>query len=805
MTNDAVDGGPARRESSGLHAGREFDGDPADGRHVEIEAGQFGRAEDSHRETVDPDHRAPLGHGEARLLCRLHDGEGVQVVERDERVDVRCDLEGRCDRAVRSDGRRSRRSLEHDGRFESVPLHGSHESAGPPRRLFGVGRVDHHDAAAPGGDEVGDGRVESGFEVDLDDATLSGFGRSLQDDDGKVSEHVVEIGRRQTEVPDDRVDLTGELSQEADVITAVVGSVRDEDVPPGRGGGFDDSVRELGEVGIDQSFEDEPQRRTVPDHEAAPEATRPVVELFRDLEHAFACRLADPHHVVHGPRHGLSGDPGDTSDVDDRRSFGAVVLSLHSRTVATARSPSVVDTDGFRMTECSHRDRSRTFRKEAGILNEESGGTVEKLSRRAFLAGSAGVGGAALAVGLTGCTPTLSISSDPKVLTLWSWSRAVSTRLLKTAEKAIPGSTRRIRSDIIGGNFDVKLRTSMAGRAFIPDVTALNSNVSSYFPIEDQFLDLNDLGAQDRKADYLDWKWALGTTPSGRQCFWPMDTAPMAFWFRRDIFSKAGLPSDPAEVSATISSWDHWLEAGAQLKKNARASIIANSNVAFTAVLACDVERYFSPAGKALYQRDGSAVRRAWDVAVKASTSGITAKALTDPEKNSAYNNGKTPANLEGSWWSSTLKAIAPDDSGKWGAAKVPGGYGNNGGSFLALPKSTKNPQAAFEFLTWLTSATNQVTSYTELQIFPSTPKSFDSPVLAARDPYFAKQDTLSLFSEAAAKVPKSFFSPYESYVSTGILSELFNVETQGKDPERAWDDAMAQADRQLTKKGLES
>ncbi|BDZ50729.1 hypothetical protein GCM10025867_29700 [Frondihabitans sucicola] len=252
-----------------------------------------------------------------------------------------------------------------------------------------------------------------------------------------------------------------------------------------------------------------------------------------------------------------------------------------------------------------------------------------------------------MALGLAGCAPSASISSDPKVLTLWSWPRAVSTKLLKTAGNHIPGSTRRIRSDLIGGNFDVKLRTSMAGRAFIPDVTALNSNVSSYFPIEDQFLDLNDLGAQDHKADYLGWKWSLGVTPTDRLCFWPMDTAPMAFWFRRDVFAKAGLASDPDEVSATISSWDHWLEAGAQLKKNAQASIIANSNVAFTAVLACSVERYFSPEGKALYQRDGSAVRKAWDIAVKASTTGITAKALTDSEKNSSYNNGKTPANLE--------------------------------------------------------------------------------------------------------------------------------------------------------------
>lgn len=411
----------------------------------------------------------------------------------------------------------------------------------------------------------------------------------------------------------------------------------------------------------------------------------------------------------------------------------------------------------------------------------------------------------AAAVGLTGCAPTLSISSDPKVLTLWFWSRAISSKLLTTAATRIPGSTKRVRSDTIGGNFDVKLRTSMAGRAYIPDLTALNSNVSSYFPIEDQFLDLNDFGAASHRDQYLPWKWDLGVTPTDRLCFWPMDTGPMAHWYRRDVFEKAGLPTDPAEVSASISDWPSWLEAGARLKRDAHASMIANSNIAFNAVLASSEERYFDKAGKALYERDGSSVRRAWDVAVKASTTGITAKALTDPEKNSSYNNGNTPSNLEGVWWSSTLKAIAPDDAGKWAVATLPGGSGNNGGSFLAIPKSSKDPHAAYEFITWLTNPTNQVTSYSELQLFPSTPASFDSPILAKPDPYFSKQDTLSLFSKAAANIPKSFFSPYENLVSTGVLAELFNVETQGKNPDRAWADAMAQATRQLTKKGIES
>jgi len=35
------------------------------------------------------------------------------------------------------------------------------------------------------------------------------------------------------------------------------------------------------------------------------------------------------------------------------------------------------------------------------------------------------------------------------------------------------------------------------------------------------------------------------------------------------------------------------------------------------------------------------------------------------------------------------------------------------------------------------------------------------------------------------------------------VLKELVNVETQGKDPDRAWADAMAQGIRQLEKRGL--
>ncbi len=427
------------------------------------------------------------------------------------------------------------------------------------------------------------------------------------------------------------------------------------------------------------------------------------------------------------------------------------------------------------------------------------------LSRRHFLAGAAGLTGLAVGTGLTGCAPTVAISSDPKVLTLWFWNRSMNPKLLAQAAKGIPGSSSNLRSDVIGGNFNVKLRTSMAGRAYIPDITALNSDVSSYFPIEQQFFDLNDFGAEAHRADFLDWKWNLGVTSTDRLCFWPMDTGPSALWYRNDVFEKAKLPTDPDEVARRIPDWDAWTEAGKQLRTNAKAFLAANNQIVFNAVLNASRERYFAKDGTALYEAPDSAVKKAWDVAVGAARAGITARALTDSAKNSSYNSGQTASNVEAVWWGAVIKSIAPDDSGKWSVAKQPGGAGNSGGSFLCIPKTSKNPQAAFDFMTWATSPANQVKSFTEIQLFPSTPASFDSPAVATTDPYFGDQDTLPIFSTAAAEVPITFISPYEPSVSVGVLNELTNVETQGKDPERAWQDALAQARRQLAKKGLAS
>ncbi|MET0694040.1 MAG: ABC transporter substrate-binding protein, partial [Propionibacteriaceae bacterium] len=213
------------------------------------------------------------------------------------------------------------------------------------------------------------------------------------------------------------------------------------------------------------------------------------------------------------------------------------------------------------------------------------------LSRRQLLTGAAALGLTIPLGALSGCGSSVSISPDPNELVLWYWARSVNPKLLGQAAEQIPGTSRRLRADVIGGTFDSKLRTSLSGHAYIPDISGINSNCSLYFPNEELFTDLNQFGAADRKDQFYDWKWQLGTTPSGRFCFWPMDTGPTGLYYRSDLFEKAGLPSDPEEVGAAITSWDGLIELGAKLRTDADIALISTALMVFNQYLNSSPER----------------------------------------------------------------------------------------------------------------------------------------------------------------------------------------------------------------------
>lgn len=422
-------------------------------------------------------------------------------------------------------------------------------------------------------------------------------------------------------------------------------------------------------------------------------------------------------------------------------------------------------------------------------------------SRRSLLAGAAGLSALA-AGGLSACGSRTSISSDPNQLDIWYWDRSIDPALLAIAAKQIPGTTKRLRADIIGGNFDTKLRTSLAGNAYIPDLTNINSNVSLYFPNETEFIDLNTLGAQNYKHLYFDWKWELGVTPTNSFRFFPLDTGPTGFYYRTDILDKAKIPSDPEAVSAAIKTWDAYIEFGQKLKRNVGSFMEITAGQIFAQYINASPERYFNKAGKPLYLEPKNTIRDAWNVAVQCIKAGITGNQQEGNDQNAAWISGKTVGHIEAVWWGQILTDTAPTTSGKWRIASQPVRAGNSGGSFICIPRTCKDPEAAFKFITWLNNPQNQAQSYNAVQLFPSALDSFSSGLMKNPTKFFGDQDSRTFFLDAAKQVPTSFISTYETEAAF-FGTEITNVEAAGKDPDQAWDDAVAETNKILRKRGV--
>ncbi|MFD3405958.1 ABC transporter substrate-binding protein [Kribbella sp. NPDC058693] len=422
------------------------------------------------------------------------------------------------------------------------------------------------------------------------------------------------------------------------------------------------------------------------------------------------------------------------------------------------------------------------------------------LSRRHFLA----VGGsaAAAAAGLTGCGSRSSLGGSNE-LSMWTWVGSVNDGLIGQAEKAVPGYDGiKLAMTRIGSNYKTKVLTALAGKSLVPDIVAINDDVATYFPNADQFHDLNELGAKDLEKDFLPWKWKLGITPDDKMMAYPMDTGPTALFYRTDIFQKAGIDIDPAAVAQLAPDWDTYIQLGKKLKQSVPGSAITDNITGIYGYrMAQQSKRYMSEDGH--YIGDQDHVREAFDLSVRVVKEGLSANAQNSTDKNAVVTNGKLVAYNAAVWWAQLgPKNAAPKTKGLWRVTAAPGGAGNKGGSFLAITKYCKNPEAAFAFISWLESSKNQAQAFLDPVLFPSTPATYADKTLTAPDPFFGGQQIVDVFADSAKKYPGAYFSPYDTIIDTPISSELVNIEAAGKDPDQAWADAQRQVQRELTRAG---
>ncbi|MEX3101041.1 sugar ABC transporter substrate-binding protein [Streptomyces sp. V2] len=418
-----------------------------------------------------------------------------------------------------------------------------------------------------------------------------------------------------------------------------------------------------------------------------------------------------------------------------------------------------------------------------------------RLSRRGLLRAGLATGAAGALGGLaSACAVPAGSTGDNMVL--WYWNGGLSDTVVKNAKKRY-GPSVDLKAIQIGGYYRSKLITTMAGRAHIPDIAGLKGeDMASYLPNADQFVDLRTLGADKLKSQYLSWKWDQGVADDGTMVGFPIDCGPVAHYYQPAVFAKAGLPSEPADVSREIATWEQFFAAGEQLKKRIPGTyLLTDITSVFTMSMNQGTKQYVDKDRHFIGDEDH--VRTAWARAVEAKKRGIVSSIVSGtPDALSAQEDGKLPSNLNASWSTSDLKQGVPKTAGKWRVANCPGGPSNIGGSFLAITKECREPEKAFEIITWLLNADNQAQGFVDAGLFPSTPASYGMKKLTEPDPFFGGQVTMDVFGPAAQKIPVAYNSPFDIALGQPLKDEIKNVGVLGKNPEQAWKDAMSKCRR---------
>ncbi|MFC7976238.1 ABC transporter substrate-binding protein [Streptomyces cinereoruber] len=320
----------------------------------------------------------------------------------------------------------------------------------------------------------------------------------------------------------------------------------------------------------------------------------------------------------------------------------------------------------------------------------------------------------------------------------------------------------------------------------------------------DKWVDLGKEGGAKLDA-FLDWKVKQATTADGSVIGLGTDIGPMAVCYNKDLFAKAGLPTDRDAVANLWSGdWSKFLETGRTYQKNAPAGTAFHDSASglFNAVVSSDPVQYADASGK-LDWENSPGVKKAWDTAVAAAQGGLTAKLRQFDEKgtwNAAFKNSKFATVACPSWMTGIIKDQAgPANQGKWDIAAPPVA-GNWGGAFLAVPKSGKHAKEAAELAAWLTAPEQHAKVFAVNGNIPSSKDTLTSvAVQEAKLPYFGDTPVGKIFSSAAARITPASISRWDGQVKTFLTDNgILDIEQRGTDPAKAWENVKKLVDDKI-------
>jgi len=348
-----------------------------------------------------------------------------------------------------------------------------------------------------------------------------------------------------------------------------------------------------------------------------------------------------------------------------------------------------------------------------------------------------------------------------------------------------------------GGPYHQQLLTKLAANSGLEDVVAIEeAHLPDVIDKPQLFNDLADIGPKDVRPDrWLDWKYQAGTAKDGTWIGYGTDIGPLAMCYRTDLLTAAGLPTDEASVKSMLESWDSYFAAGDQYVQKTGKAWFDSSSQVFNAMQNQLDTGYLTKDDKLAIESNKD-IRRNWDKVTAAAGRGQTAKLVAfSPEWNNGFKEGAFATKTCPSWMLGVVKEQAgPENAGKWAVTDAfPGGGGNWGGSYLAVPKQSQHPKEAAELAAWLTAPEQQIKAFETTGNFPSQVEALTSPeLLDSTNDYFGAVKVGTLFATQAKKVGKAQYKgPGDGKIQENATSPALQAVEQGKSPEEGWQQAV--------------
>ncbi|WEV65304.1 MULTISPECIES: sugar ABC transporter substrate-binding protein [unclassified Bifidobacterium] len=383
-------------------------------------------------------------------------------------------------------------------------------------------------------------------------------------------------------------------------------------------------------------------------------------------------------------------------------------------------------------------------------------------------------------VPLGACGSNSTSSNGVTELTLWSWDQTVEamTKQFNTSQKKIHVKYVNPASDAVKQY--VALNNAIQAGKGAPDITLAEYMVLPQYSHMNAFVDLKGKGADKYKDLFTPGTW--NSVNFNNQIYgMPIDSGPMALFYNKEVFDKAGIPEPP-------KTWDEFYQDAKKIRATGSYITADSGDGAFYNSMVWQ-------AGGHPYKVNGDKVSidltddtgsqrfiKLWQKLIDEDLIDTNSTMWTD-EWNRALGDGSIASLPNGAWMALKFAQGAPQASGKWRVATMPkwgySGESNSewGGSSLALLKTCpkEKQDAAWQFIKYAATDSKAIQTRVDGGSFPATKKILQSEkFLSATNlngsdgkpmQYFGGQEYNRVFEQAAKDVTSKWtFLPFEIY-----------------------------------------